>query len=42
MEIVMDGEKGGMNMNFPGGKAGLRCGQVAVHGESLRLIERGM
>ncbi|GAO81039.1 hypothetical protein SC1_04365 [Sphingopyxis sp. C-1] len=36
MEIVIEG----MNKDFPGGKAGRRCGQVIVHDESLRLIER--
>jgi len=28
----------GMDLSFPGGKAG-RCGQVAVHVGNLRLVE---
>ncbi len=30
--MVIEGETGGMNKDFPGGKAGRRCGQIVVHG----------
>src|SRR3546814_7185882 len=41
LAMAIDGEEAGMNMDFPGGKAGRRCGQIIVHDGEAPVRLRG-
>src|SRR3546814_16355080 len=41
LAMVIDGEETGLDMNFPGGKAGRRCGQLIFHGGKRSEKSRG-